>query len=343
MRKLILLIILILYTCLISGQNIVLNGNFEEFTKCPKELGAQEKPKVLKNVTNPNKGSFDFIHTCDDDDYPRYRWGEETPQSGEGYTGISVYQNSRYDFGSEYIQLQFKDSLIKGIIYQFEMYLSLGDRSHIAINNLGVCFSDSLVRLKSDKCLFKPDIVSYDFYENKVGWKKYSGDYIAKGGEKYLIIGNFCSSEYTKANNTKIVDKGVLKDNYVYYFIDNVSLEFNKYLANGIILNNINFKSGSSNLIKSSFSELDKIVTVLQANSSYQVEICGHTDNEGNDLDNLTLSKNRSQTVADYLIEKGIDKSRIMSLGKGSKQPIGNNETEEGRLKNRRVEFIFKQ
>ena len=189
------LIIAVFLSFASASQNLILNGDFEEFAKCPKGLKLQSKPKVLKYVTNPNQGTFDFIHTCDDDGYPRYYWGEEPPQSGEGYTGISVYQNSIDNFGSEYIQLQFKDSLTKGIIYRFEMYLSLADKSHIAINKLGVYFSNSQLQLKSKKCLFKPDIVSYDYYENKVGWEKYNGDYIAKGGEKYLIIGNFYSSK----------------------------------------------------------------------------------------------------------------------------------------------------
>lgn len=194
MCKLTLLIFIVLHTCSSFGQNMVLNGDFEEFIKCPKGLKILEKPKMLKYVTNPNSGSFDFIHVCDDDDYPRFRWGKETPQSGHAYTGIAVYQNSILNFGSEYLQLQLKDSLKKGVIYQYEMYLSLADKSHIAINNLGVYFSDTLVNLKAKKCLFQPDIISYDFYENKVGWEKYTGDYVAKGGEKYIIIGNFYSS-----------------------------------------------------------------------------------------------------------------------------------------------------
>ena len=194
------------------------------------------------------------------------------------------------------------------------MYLSLGDKSYTAINSLGVCFSDSLVHLKkTSQLLFKPDIISYDFYENKVGWEKYTGDYIAKGGEKYIIIGNFFSKEYTKVNNLKILDKRKVKDNYVYYYIDNVSLKFNKNLSKGITLVNLNFKSGSADLIKSSFIELDKIVTVLQTNSAYQIEINGYTDNKGDDSDNLKLSQDRTQSVATYLIEKEIDKSRRLS------------------------------
>jgi len=344
------LIILIFCSFLSVAQNLILNGDFEEYTKCPKSTdfpGVKcfvEKSQVLKHVSNPNQGTFDFIHTCDEEDYPRYRWGEEPPQSGEGYVGIAVYQDGFFFIEGEFVQLEIKEPMKKGAIFQFEMYLSLGDKSYTAINSLGVCFSDSLVQqLKTKQLLFKPDIISYDFYENKVGWKKYTGDYIAKGGEKYIIIGNFFSKNETKANHIKILDKRQVKDNYVYYFIDNISLKQDKYLSNGITLANLNFISGSADLIKNSYSELDKLITVLQENSSYLIEINGYTDNKGEESDNLKLSEDRAQVVAEYLIEKGIDTLRIKSTGYGSKKPIADNNTPEGRLKNRRVEFVFKK
>jgi len=347
MKTLYFLLFVQLYFIVLSsqGQNLIKNGDFEEYTKCPKGLinEAEEKPKVLKYVSSPNQGSFDFIHTCDDEDYPRYRWGEESPQSGEGYTGIAVYCNSIFVEGSEYLQLEIKDSLTKGMIYQFEMYLSLGDKSYIAINQLGVHFSNTKLELKAKKCLVEPDIISYEFYENKAGWKKYTGDYIAKGGEKYIIIGNFYTREYTKNNSTKILDKRNIKDNYVYYFIDNVSLKLNKYLSESIVLNNINFISGSSDLLNKSFKELDKVVSVLIANPLYKVEIYGHTENIGEETENVELSKQRAKSVTNYLIQKGIESERITFFGMGSEKPVDDNNTENGRLKNRRVVFIFKK
>ena len=336
--KKIFFILSVLLSFTVLSQNLILNGDFEDIIECPK--GVHPSSKVLKNVTNPNEGSFDFIHTCNPTDYFGVSFGGKSPQSRDGYTGICVFISSSYSTRSEYLQLQIKDSLIIGKIYHFEMYLNLSTKSHIAINKLGVFFSNTLVQQKTDNtCRFKPDIISYDYYENREDWGKFSGDYIAKGGERYLIIGNFYLRKYI---NTKVIDVGKpINDNDVYYFIDNVSLTENKNLANGIVLNNVNFKSGSKDLMESSFRELDKIVSVLIANSTYNIEIIGHTDKEGNDSDNLKLSQDRAQTVAAYLIEKGIDKLRITSSGKGSQQPIGDNEAEEGRLKNRRVEFKF--
>lgn len=339
--KLILLLTAISFVLCSKAQNLILNGDFEDFTICPQGLNAQEKPKVLRYVTNPNQGSFDFIHECDDDKYPRFHWGTQAPQSGKGFTGIStfMYNSTQANEVREYIQLELKDTLNKGGIYHFEMFLSLADKWHIAINNLGVYFSNELLQQKNAEVVtVRPDIVSSEFFRNKLGWDKYTGDYIAKGGEKYIVIGNF---NIYKNVQTKGVDSGPTNDNYVYYFIDNVSLKLNTKLSKGIVLNNINFKNGSSELLYNSNVELDKIITVLETNPNFKAEVVGHTDSNGNEMENLKLSKNRAFEVYNYLVKKGIEKNRISFIGLGSNIPIGDNITEEGRAKNRRVELRF--
>jgi OOP family OmpA-OmpF porin len=324
-----------------KAQNLILNGDFELITKCPNGVNMQEKPKNLLFVTNPNQGSFDLFHECDDDKYPRYQWGNQEPQNGKGFVGISVFMNTSNQTNErgEYIQLELKDSLKEGNIYRFEMFLSLADKWHIAINKLGIYFSNDLLLLKTDGIIpVKPDIVSHDFYSNKTGWDKFTGDYIAKGGEKYIVIGNFRKNKYVE---TKVVDSGPTTDNYVYYFIDNVSLKLNTELADGITFNNVNFKKGSSELLSNSFSELNKIATVLEVNPNYKLEIVGHTDNSGVETSNIKLSKERAMAVQRYLIERGVSSSRIKSLGMGSRESIQDNSTEQGKEKNRRVEFKF--
>jgi len=338
--KLLLIIVFISYGFKVHAQNLVLNGDFEDFSRCPKGLNHQEKPKTLLFVTNPNQGSFDFIHVCDDGKYPRYQWGIQDPQSGEGFVGISTYQYKSYSSDlREYIQLELKDSLVKGSIYRFDMFLSLADNWHVAINKLGVYFSNEMVQLETVGALpVKPDIVSPEFFSNKSGWDLFSGDYMAKGGEKFVVVGNFFKDKNVQ---TKVIDSGNIIDNYVYYFIDNVSLKLNTNLSEGITLNNINFKTGSAELLTNSNIELDKIVTVLETNLNYKVEIIGHTDSDGSESENIKLSKERAIQVAKYLIDKGVSATRIKSRGEGSKIPIKDNSTPEGKAKNRRVELRF--
>ena len=69
------------------------------------------------------------------------------------------------------------------------------------------------------------------------------------------------------------------------------------------------------------------------------IRVEGHTDNVGDDGFNLTLSRNRAAEVMAYLVDQGVDAGRLTSEGFGDTQPIADNETEEGRATNRRVEF----
>ena len=108
-----------------------------------------------------------------------------------------------------------------------------------------------------------------------------------------------------------------------------------------IVLKMVQFENNKAILLPSSFSELDKLVKTLQQNSLMAIEIRGHTDNVGGKNSNLLLSERRAKAIADYLISKGIDKNRLVNKGMGDTMPIASNQTEEGREKNRRVEFLI--
>lgn len=106
-----------------------------------------------------------------------------------------------------------------------------------------------------------------------------------------------------------------------------------------VVLKNIFFDFNDYQLKESSFAELSKVVEFMNANPHINIEIGGHTDNVGSKAFNQTLSANRSKAVYDYLISKGIDKSRLSYKGYDFSQPIADNNTEEGRALNRRTEF----
>jgi len=106
-----------------------------------------------------------------------------------------------------------------------------------------------------------------------------------------------------------------------------------------VILNNIFFESGRAELKPISYVELNKAADLLKDNATMVIEIGGHTDNLGSDDLNLALSQKRADAVQKYLILAGIDESRVRSKGYGETQPIADNNTEEGRAKNRRTEF----
>lgn len=107
-----------------------------------------------------------------------------------------------------------------------------------------------------------------------------------------------------------------------------------------VILKNVFFESGSDKLKTASKSELDKLVVLLMENPTMKIQVNGHTDNVGNPNSNQTLSLNRATSVMNYLIENGIENTRLTAKGFGATQPIDTNETENGRKSNRRTEFL---
>lgn len=105
------------------------------------------------------------------------------------------------------------------------------------------------------------------------------------------------------------------------------------------VLENIFFDVDKYELKEKSVTELKKILRFLNENPSVRIEISGHTDNTGSAAYNVQLSEKRAQSVNNYLVSQGISQSRLTPKGYGSQQPIASNDTEEGRQKNRRIQF----
>jgi len=106
-----------------------------------------------------------------------------------------------------------------------------------------------------------------------------------------------------------------------------------------LVLKGVNFETGKATLTPESMPVLDDLVNQLQANTAITLEVSGHTDSRGNAANNQLLSQQRAQSVADYLVSKGVARERLTVKGYGSAKPIASNKTAEGRLQNRRVEF----
>ena len=107
-----------------------------------------------------------------------------------------------------------------------------------------------------------------------------------------------------------------------------------------IILRNVFFETASAELLPESTTELNKLILLLTTNPNLNIQINGHTDNVGSDQDNQILSQNRAKAVYQFLIDGKIEASRLKFKGYGESQPIDTNETDLGRKKNRRTEFI---
>lgn len=105
--------------------------------------------------------------------------------------------------------------------------------------------------------------------------------------------------------------------------------------------NDLQFETGKAIIKDESKPSLDILAELLKSKNLI-LTLIGHTDNVGTESDNLILSKKRAEAVKNYLVSKGVDSSNITTIGKGETEPLVSNETEQGRKKNRRVEFIIK-
>ena len=122
-----------------------------------------------------------------------------------------------------------------------------------------------------------------------------------------------------------------------------VPLEPIKPLEGGALaketLNNLFFETGRYDLADKSRTELDRLVKFLEVNPTVNIEVSGHTDNQGGTANNLELSKKRAQSVVSYLAKAGVAPNRIKSAGYGETKPVAPNSTDENRKLNRRIEW----
>lgn len=108
-------------------------------------------------------------------------------------------------------------------------------------------------------------------------------------------------------------------------------------------LNNLFFDTGSDKIREESFAELDKVVTMMNENKKMKIQVLGHTDNTGNSTSNLDLSRDRANSVVEYLKTKSIENERLSAKGLGSTKPLASNKTDQGKQQNRRVEVIISE
>jgi OOP family OmpA-OmpF porin len=114
---------------------------------------------------------------------------------------------------------------------------------------------------------------------------------------------------------------------------------FSELLARG----KIRFESGRATIEQDSAGLLDRLIETALRCPGANIEIAGHTDADGEDGFNQALSEKRAQAVADYLVKAGLPANRFTAAGYGSTQPVASNDTDEGKARNRRIEFLVKE
>jgi OOP family OmpA-OmpF porin len=331
-------------------KNLVPNGSFENHRKKGSNI-RQAIPwgqistvdyylKPLDNDTTVQKGAKD----------------------GDCYAGLRYQKKYK-----EFLQVKLAESLHRGSTYEFEAYIRLAFWSNAVVRSFGALFTKAGYTGQGSaiKGSMVDTIAKKNGFMNNFRWIRIHGFYKADGGEKYLTIGNF-SPQIKKDLQRMNILKGGFKE--AYYFVDEVSLyrrkEPEEYIETVIVgpdkkkfeedsvlsvkadlkvgdkvaLQNITFNPGSYFITPESHIELNKLSMYLIKNPDITIQINGHSDNSGMKHKNQKMSEYRAREVFEYLIRKGVQ-NKMLFKGYGSSNPVASNETDDGKAKNRRVEF----
>lgn len=360
-------------------NNLIYNPSFEEYYTCPQKIEPYGYMSEVVAWWQPTAGSADYYNKCGSRqcNVPKNKLGIQMPRTGVGMVGIYTSKTTY----REYIQTELKEEMIEGETYRLCFYVSLSEYSSGAVATIGALFTQHRIEQDTREMLTDQDITKYDNgisqsistylkpqivnpYNNPLidteNWMKIEGEYIAQGGEKFLTIGNFYPAP--QSNCTDLDYLTYLLPG-AYYYIDDVSLyclgckdeqiidnnititktkdEKRYEVGQVIILENIFFEFDKSIILPQSFVELNNLISILEKYPYMKIELSGHTDSKGSDRYNQKLSYERVKAVYEYLVSQGISPKRLKYRSYGYTKPIADNKTDEGRAKNRRVEFLI--
>src|SRR6185436_10900440 len=228
-----------------AAQSLVPNGDFEQFTSCPTVTGSLS---FATGWTNPLLGgSPDYLNQCAAPgivNVPDCTYGYQPAHGGAGMGGISLWSSNTANF-RENMEIQLSSPLVANQCYHFEMYVNRGNNGKDTTSDIGVYFSVPFISGMSNLFSFTPQITNQPGNTfDTLNWTLVSGNYMAAGGENYLIIGNLKDDATTSAGSWNFSATYPV----AYAYVDDVSLS----LCTG--LNNL-YESEESIVFPNPFSE----------------------------------------------------------------------------------------
>jgi len=234
--------VLIFITLLFNNlwaQNLVPNPSFETFTNCP--LGPGQLMGNVQSWSTPDTASPDYYNSCyipilamlPSMDVPSNIQGYQNARTGDAYAGIISAENTfslNADY-REYIQVQLTSPLVTGTNYCIEFYWSLADMSPHYVQEIGVYLSSSQINLlQSTTLAYTPQLEQTGTpLDDTTNWVLFQQQYVATGGEEFIIIGNFRNPSNTTLGNTNISCNVLSTPSpggcFAYYYIDDVSVK----------------------------------------------------------------------------------------------------------------------
>jgi OmpA-OmpF porin, OOP family len=284
-----------------ASNGLVGFGGYDIFFSERDSSGAWGDPKNIGTPINNHEDQFSLYITSDGK--KGYYSHEEVRDAG--YSVSRIYEIEI----PEQNRVRYKSNYVKGIVRDKQTHEPLA--ASIELINLETKETESLV------------------YSDSV-----SGAYliVLTQGAEYALYVNKKKYLFKSLN----FNYSALKD-YEPIILD-VDLE-KATEGTTAVLQNIFFDVDKYDLKDKSITELRKILRFLKENPSLKVEVSGHTDNVGSEAYNIQLSAKRAQSVYNYLVENGIEASRLSIKGYGASRPIADNSSEDGRQQNRRIEF----
>ncbi len=366
-----------------EAQNLVPNGSFESIDKKPKRLGSIESATGWVSPTGVRADLF-TSSKVPDIDVPINIYGKEEAKDGINYAGIIAFSYGN-KMRRSYIMTKLTAPLKKGMRYCVKFNVSLAEASKYASNNMGMLLTKKPLGTDDKVSIIEEPSLMHFNNDQKImtaryNWTEICGVYEAKGGEKYVTIGNFLSNEETKSTRMKKDPKVKAKIIIAaYYYVDNVSItllsdgqqcdcladegndEYSSLVYQKIFpiteemtskekieSQQVFFAFGKSKLTSQAKTSLDLVAKELLANPSAKLQILGH-NNEMEDSVAVSndyyadMDAKRVGAVINYLVAKGIDKSRLIPAPKGSGSNnihiVDTDDAELKMAKNRYVSF----
>ena len=344
-----------------DSENLISNPSFESKDGKVKRLGSIAN---ATGWTSPTGVRADlFISTnVPDINVSGNKYGKEEAKDGDNYAGIVAYSYGN-KVKRSYLMTRLDSPMKKGMTYCVKFNVSLAEASKYGCNNVGALFTKSPRTTEQQLPIIdEPSVVHFNNDMNVItaryNWTQICGTYVARGGEKYMMLGNFMSDEDTKYERMK-KDPKVKVSVLVaaYYYMDDISVQlldedekcecaaeeagdtysttiYQKVFhlteemtdTEKIQEQQVFFAFGRDKMNSEGEASMNYIIERLKANTEMKLQITGHNNAMEDEvaLENdfyADMDNKRIAAVMAYLIENGIDASRIITSTKGSESP----------------------
>lgn len=343
-----------------KGENLVPNGSFEEHTKKPKKLNSIESATGWVSPTGVRADLF-TSGGIPDIDVPLNKYGKEEAKDGNSYIGLVAYGYGG-KFPRSYAMTKLDAPLKKDMYYCVKMSVSLAESSKYAVNNLGIVLSNKQFGTDGKVSIIEePSLMHFNndtkLLSARYDWTEICGMYQAKGGEKFITLGNFIADDRTKNERMKKAeDLKVVQEPIAYYYIDQVSLvlidrdrgekcecaaeesgdEYSTTIYQRVFTvkedlpakdkiehQQLFFAFGRDRITTEGESALNTIADLMKENPDMRLQINGHNnameDSVGTENDYYAdMDNKRIAAIVQYLSDKGISSGRLIPAPQGS-------------------------